>query len=85
MNTVSMGTKIRTIALFVTLINQVLACFNISPLPFDQEQVTFVVSTVLTGVAAIAAWWKNNTFTKAAINADKALQAAKTAGQALTK
>jgi SPP1 family holin len=74
MNPVSIGTKIRTTALFLTLINQVLAVFNISPIPFDQEQVTLVVSTVLTGAAAIWAWWKNNSFTKAAKKADEVMK-----------
>jgi SPP1 family holin len=70
----SLGTKVRTIALFVTIINQLLAVFHISPIPFNGDQVGIVVSSILTGAAAIWAWWKNNSFTKAAIKADKTMQ-----------
>lgn len=77
MDKISLGTKIRTAAVFVTLINQVLACFGLSPIPFDTDNINLVVSTVLTGAAAIWAWWKNNSFTKAALKGDKVMQAAK--------
>lgn len=68
---VSVGTWVRTIALGVVLLNQILAIFGISPIPFNAEQVELVTSTVLTGVVAIWTWWKNNSFTKKAIEADQ--------------
>jgi SPP1 family holin len=79
MDKVSLGTKIRTAAVFVTLANQVLACFGLSPIPFNSDEINLVTSTVLTGAASVWAWWKNNSFTKAALKGDTAMKAAKAA------
>ena len=72
---VSKQTIVRMIVLFVLLINQLLAAFGKSPLPFDEEQVNTGVSTILTALAALWAWWKNNSFTKEAIKADLYMRA----------
>ena len=64
------GTIVRTVVLAVALINQILVMCGISPLPFDDEAVTEIVSTLVTAGAALAAWWKNNSFSRAAIEAD---------------
>lgn len=63
-------TIIRTVVLIFALINQVLTVIGINPLPFSNEEVFEAVSVILTVGASIAAWWKNNSFTKAAIKAD---------------
>jgi SPP1 family holin len=70
----SKSTIVRTIVLVVMLINQLLAAFGKSPLPFSDEQVDTFVSTVLTVVSSIWAWWKNNSFTKDALKADEVLK-----------
>lgn len=71
---VSLGTKIRTAALFIALLNQVLVLMGVHPLPFNQAEVEQTLSLVFTGVTAILAWWKNNSFSKAAIKADTVLK-----------
>lgn len=73
MNTskVSKETIIRTVVLVFALVNQVLTALNINPLPFSEEEVYEAMSLVLTAAASIWAWWKNNSFTAAAIEADK--------------
>ena len=63
-------TIIRTVLLALTIINSFLSLFGKSPLPIDDETATQIVSLILTTAAAIAAWWKNNSYTKAAIEAD---------------
>lgn len=68
---VSVGTWVRTIALLVVFVNQLLAIYGKSPIPFNEEQVELVVSTILTGIVSLWTWWKNNSFTKKAIEADK--------------
>jgi SPP1 family holin len=68
------STIVRTVVLVVMLINQLLAAFGKSPLPFSDEEVDTFVSTVLTAVSALWAWWKNNSFTKAALKADEVLK-----------
>ncbi|GGH83496.1 SPP1 family holin [Pullulanibacillus pueri] len=70
MKNISKSTIIRTVVLVVMIINQVLAVFHKSPLPFSDEEVENGISTVLTIASAVWAWWKNNSFTKAAIQAD---------------
>lgn len=67
---VSKSTIARTAVLFVALINQILVVLGYEALPFEDEQVGEFVSTVLTVGAALVCWWKNNSFTKAAIMGD---------------
>ena len=62
---------IRTIILVLAIVNNALAIAGKSPLPIDDEMVTEVVSFVFTTGAAIVTWWKNNSFTQKAIEADE--------------
>ena len=64
------GTIVRTSVLAVALINQLLVAIGYSPLPFDDEAVEMLVSSIFTAVAALAAWWKNNSITRKAKQAD---------------
>jgi len=64
------GTIIRTICLGLALVNQVLAIFGKSPLPFTDDFIELFVSTVWTLVSAVWAWWKNNSITKEAVLGD---------------
>lgn len=67
----SKATIIRTIILALAIANNALAIAGKSPLPIDDEMVTEVVSFVFTTGAAIVTWWKNNSFTQKAIEADE--------------
>lgn len=69
----SKGTIIRTACLILALVNNALAIFGKSPLPVDNETVTQVVSFIFTLVSSMAAWWKNNSFSQKAIEADESL------------
>lgn len=60
-------TLIRTFVLTIALLNQLLTAFGINPLPFDDEQ----IATIVTVFVSLWAWWKNNSFTSAAIKADQ--------------
>lgn len=64
-------TIIRLIVLIIVLFNQILVSCGHSPLPFDDATINEMVSTIITIVVAFWAWWKNNSFTKEAIEADK--------------
>lgn len=68
---ISKSTIARSVALIVVLINQGLVLFGKEMLPFTEDEVYQGVSMVLTVVMAIMAWWKNNSFTNVAIEADK--------------
>lgn len=73
MSEIKKSTIVRTVVLIFSLVNMALTLFGKSPLPFADEAVGEFVSYVLTGVASLWAWWKNNSFTKNAIEADKVL------------
>ncbi|MGE6855062.1 phage holin [Bacillus sp. FSL K6-2841] len=67
MKTFDKGTVIRTVLLFIALINQTLVMFGQTVLPISEEQVQttgealYVAgSTIFTMVTAIIAWFKNN-------------------------
>ena len=66
-------TIIRTVVLALALINQILTAFGISIIPISDDQITELLSLVLTIGASVWAWWKNNSFTKNAIEADMIL------------
>ena len=73
MKNVSKDTIARTIILAVALINQILIDLGINPLPFAEEEIYNIISTIATAAAALWTWWKNNSFTPAAITADECL------------
>lgn len=67
----------RTICLILALANQTLAMLGKDILPFAENDVYQVVSIIATIVTGIVAWWKNNSFTDAAIKSDKYMNALK--------
>lgn len=73
MNEVKKTTIIRTIVLIVALVNQALTLAGKNPLPFENEEITEFLSYIFTVAASLWAWWKNNSFTRNAIEADKVL------------
>lgn len=73
MSNVKTDTIARTIVLFIALVNQVLAITGKEIFPVTEDQVYQVVTLVVTIGASVWAWWKNNSFTKNAIEADKVL------------
>ena len=71
---ISAGTIARTIVLALALINQLLTVTGHAVLPITDEQVNTLVSTIWTVVAAVVAWWKNQSFTPQAIEADAVMK-----------
>jgi len=65
---------VRLVVLVILLINQALIVFDLNPLPFSEEQIYEAVSSVATVIVALWAWWKNNSITKEAQQADEYLQ-----------
>lgn len=66
-------TIIRTVILFISLINIVLKMFDINVIPIDNELISQAVSVGILIYSAISSWWHNNSFTKEAIKADQVL------------
>jgi SPP1 family holin len=48
-------------------------------IPVSDEQITELITLVITIGASLWAWWKNNSFTKCAIEADEVLNKLKEA------
>ena len=63
-------TIIRTVILAIALINQILTSCGVSVIPIGDDQITELISLVFTIGASVWAWWKNNSFTWAALEAD---------------
>ena len=68
---ISAATIARTACLLLALTNQMLSAMGKSPLPIESTTVEQLVTAGITTIAALVAWWKNNSFTKEAIAADK--------------
>lgn len=67
---ISAGTIARTAVLALALTNQILSATGHSPLPIESAQLEQIITTGITVVASLVAWWENNSFTQQAIEAD---------------
>lgn len=67
----------RLVVLVLLLINQTLITIGFDALPFTEDQIYEGVSSVATVSVAIWSWWKNNSITKEAQNADAHMRALK--------
>lgn len=74
---ITAGTLARTIILALALINQVLSVTGHPVLPIEDAQIETLVTTGWTVVAALIAWWKNNSFTPAAKAGDEVMKQVK--------
>lgn len=79
--TISAGTIARTACLLLALTNQVLSALGKPVLPIESATVEQLVTAGITSIAALVAWWKNNSFTTAALEADKTLDHLKAQGK----
>ena len=68
-------TIIRTVVLLIALLNQILLMIGKNPLPFSEEGIYEAVSMAVMVGASLWAWWKNNSSSPEAIEADRYLAA----------
>lgn len=71
MKDIKSDTIARTIVLALALINQVLAIVGKDALPFTEDSVYQICTLIATLITSGIAWWKNNSFSQAAIEADE--------------
>ena len=72
-----MDTIIRLVILVLALVNQILTSTGHSVLPIDNEMATQIITLLFTAIASIVAYWKNNSWTQAAKQADEYLKTLK--------
>ena len=68
---VTVQTWARTIVLLIALVSQILVVFGKSDTAADVDTLQEKATMILTLVASVWAWWKNNSFTDKAQEADK--------------
>jgi SPP1 family holin len=71
---VKAGTIARTAVLLLAIVNQILSVAGYHMIPIDDEVINDLVTNVWIIVAALVSWWKNNSFTKAALAGDEAMK-----------
>ena len=76
-NKITSGTIARTIILAVALLNQVLVMRGVQTIAIADETINLFVANGATIIAAIMTWWKNNSFSKAALVGDTVKEAEK--------
>lgn len=70
-HTIGSDTIARTIILALALLNQILAIAGHETIAFTDNDIYQLVSLCWTIGASLAAWWKNNSFTCIACEADE--------------
>lgn len=71
---VSKETWLRSGALLLALINQILIGAGFKPFPYEANEIYEIVSSLVTVIVSVIAWWKNNSFSEEAIQADKVIK-----------
>lgn len=71
---ISKGTIVRTILLVIALINMGLQHFGIDIIKVDEESVVSIVEYIIQIAIIVVGFWKNNSYTDKAIEADKFLR-----------
>ena len=64
------ATIARTAVLIFALLNQILQMAGKNPRPFTEEDVYTAATGILPVGASLWTWWKNNSFTQPALEAD---------------
>jgi SPP1 family holin len=67
--------------LILAILNNALALWGKSPLPLDNAMLEQIISFAFTVGASLVAWWKNNSFTTAAIKSDDYMKRLKSGGK----
>ena len=71
---ITKGTLIRTVMFVLVVINFVLEKVGIDIIPADENTITMLVEYLIEIAVLVVGFWKNNSFTPAAIKADEVLK-----------
>ena len=82
---ISAGTIARTIILALALVNQLLSATGHAVIPIEDETIESLVSYAVTVIVALWTYWKNNSFTQAAMKGDRVMNEIKDAEKSEAK
>lgn len=68
---ITKGTIIRTVMVFIVVINFVLKRLGVELIPTDENIIASAVEMIISVLSIISAWWYNNSFTQKAKRADE--------------
>lgn len=74
MQNISKGTIVRTIALVIVIINLILKAAGKPLLDIEEGTILYWLEWLIEIAVVVVSFWKNNSFTPAAIKADEFLQ-----------
>lgn len=74
------STIVRTAVLVLALVNQWLSIAGKAILPISDAQLEQLITLIITIAVAVWNWWKNNSFTQAALEGDQLKDRLKKAG-----
>lgn len=78
---ISKGTIVRLIAVVIVIVNLILKAFGKPIIDIDEGTILAVVEAFITIAVVIVSFWKNNSFSEAAIKADEFLKKLKSEGK----
>ncbi len=71
---ISKSTIIRAILVAIVIINFILEKLGFDIIPADESMIAMIVETVIEIAVIVVGFWKNNSFSQAAIRADEFLK-----------
>ena len=71
---ISKDTIVRTILIFIVIINVVLEKYGVDIISTDENTITMFVETLIEIAVIAVGFWKNNSYSPNAIKADKFLK-----------
>lgn len=71
---ISKSTIIRAILVAIVIINFILEKLGLDIIPADESMIAMIVETVIEIAVIVVGFWKNNSFSQAAIRADEFLK-----------
>lgn len=74
---ISKGTIVRTVMLVIVVINMILKHFGYDVINVSESEILSVVEMLIEVAVIIVTFWKNNSFTDKAIQADEFLKTLK--------
>ena len=73
-HTVTKGTIIRTIMLLIVIVNLILKACGVNTLNIEENTVAVIVETLIELAVIVVTFWKNNSYSQKAIQADEFLK-----------